>query len=338
IEAFVGEHPDCVVVCSTLSLGARVAQDKLGFPMASAHLAPSAFRSVHEPPRAPGLFMPKWLPMWVKEKIWEGGDRWFIDPLIAPALNKFRAEKGLPPVKDVLKDWWHSPDRVIGLFPEWFAQVQPDWPPQTRLTGFPQFDESDVEALPDELESFLRAGDAPIAFTPGSAMVQGREFFRAAAGACRRLNRRGLLLSRFPEQIPTELPSGVIHVHYAPFSQLLPRVAALVHHGGAGTTAQALRAGVPQVITPMAHDQLDNCLRVRRLGVGEEIHPRRLGAGILARKLSRLLDDPAVRHRCRQVASKFAGHDPLAETCDIIQALYRPTGTHRPAPVLAGLK
>ena len=79
--------------------------------------------------------------------------------------------------------------------------------------------------------------------------------------------RRGLLLSRHREHIPRTLPSDVRHVEYAPFSELLPRCAALVHHGGIGTSAQALAAGVPQLIMPMGHDQPDNSRACsRRIG------------------------------------------------------------------------
>jgi rhamnosyltransferase subunit B len=105
-----------------------------------------------------------------------------IDPVIAPPLNAFRAGKGLPPVTRVVHDWWHSPDLVIGLFPEWFAAPQPDWPRQMKLTGFPLFDERGFEPLGAELEAFLAAGAAPIAFTPGSAMSHGPRVLRGGGG------------------------------------------------------------------------------------------------------------------------------------------------------------
>src|SRR5690606_4300015 len=103
---------------------------------------------------------------------------------------------------------WHSPTLAIGLFPDWFAPMQPDWPAQMKLTGFPLFDETGLEPLPESLTNFLDAGDKPIAFTPGSAMSHGQAFFAAAAEACRILARRGLLLPRHPENIPAMLPAG----------------------------------------------------------------------------------------------------------------------------------
>ena len=152
-------------------------------------------------------------------------------------------------------------------------------------------------------------------------MWQGQSFFAASAGACRMLKRRGILLSRHRDHIPRDLPPGVIHVDYAPFSQLLPRCAALVHHGGIGTTAQALAAGVPQLVMPLAHDQFDTAMRVRRLGVGSSIPVKRYNAPRVARELAELLGSSQVRERCRAVAAKFEGADPLAETCELIEGL-----------------
>jgi UDP:flavonoid glycosyltransferase YjiC (YdhE family) len=183
------------------------------------------------------------------------------------------------------------------------------------------WDERGVTALPPGLDEFLAGGEPPIAFTPGSAMLFGQSFFAAAADACRRLGRRGLLLTRFAEQIPTDLPPGVIHVPFAPFSQLLPRCAALVHHGGIGTTSQGLAAGVPQLVMPMSHDQPDNAERVKRLGVGDWLSVSAFRGAAVARKLRALIGSADVMARCREVAGRFAGANPIERTCELIEEL-----------------
>ena len=181
--------------------------------------------------------MPWWLPIWVKQRIWAGGDRFFLDKILAPKINAFRSELGLAPVRGILKDFWNSPDRIIGLFPNWFGRPQSDWPSQTCVTGFPRFDEAESREPDAQLLKFLDDGTAPIVFTPGSAMYHGHAFFRTSLEICKRLNRRGIFLSRHVNHIPDKLPPKVRHFAYAPFSQLLPRAAALVHHGGIGTSA-----------------------------------------------------------------------------------------------------
>jgi UDP:flavonoid glycosyltransferase YjiC (YdhE family) len=190
-----------------------------------------------------------------------------------------------------------------------------------RLTGFPLYDESGLEPLAGSVEQFLRAGEPPIAFTPGSAMWVGRPFFEASAEACRRIGRRGILLSRHRDHIPPNLPPGVIHVDYAPFSELLPRCAALVHHGGIGTSSQALAAGVRQIVMPMAHDQYDNANRLKRLGVARVIPAKHYHGPGVAKELAALLNSPEIASSCRAVAARFEGTKPLQETCDLIEQL-----------------
>ncbi|MGB7160607.1 MAG: nucleotide disphospho-sugar-binding domain-containing protein [Tepidisphaeraceae bacterium] len=313
---------ETVVVAHAIALGARIAQDKLGIPTATVQLAPAVFRSVHQAPKLAGLYMPDWMPLGMKRGLWRFIDWAVVDRLLAPPINALRAEKELPPVRNLLDGWWLSPQIVLALFPEWFAPPQRDWPRQVRLTQFPLYDERDVEPVSPELERFLSAGDKPIVFTPGSAMTFGHDFFRASALACELLNRRGILLSRHREHIPRDLPPAVRHFDYAPFSRILPRSAALVHHGGIGTTSQALAAGIPQLVMPMAHDQLDNAHRVARLGAGSWITRRRYRANTVAAKLGALIDDQTVASACRQVAARFVGVDALAETCALIEQLH----------------
>lgn len=312
---------ETVVVASSLGLAARIAQDKLQIPTVTVHLAPSQFRSHSSPPKLPGLWMPAWLPMWVKKRMWAAGDRYFIDPMLGPRVNALRAELGLPAVDGILRDFWNSPQRVIGLFPDWFAEPQADWPGQMRLTGFPRYDEAGACAADPALEQFLNDGDPPIAFTPGSAMYHGHDFFLASVEACKRLNRRGILLTKHAEQIPKNLPTTIRHFAYAPFSQLLPRAAALVHHGGIGTSAQALAAGCRQLVTPFAHDQFDNADRLVRLGVARSIVARKYTASSATRELSKLLVDARVSQRCAEIANRLHGDDAVERTCDLILEL-----------------
>ena len=319
-----------VVAASTLGLGARVAQEKLGVPLATVHLQPAILRTNHDVPRLPGSPLRPWQPKWLKRAMWWFADRAIVDPALAPGVNAFRAEFGLPPVRRIMGEWWNSPQRVIGLYPDWYGPPQPDWPGQVRLTGFPLYDERGLEPMPEALLRFLDAGEKPIAFTPGSAMWQGRKFFDAAVGTCKLLGRRGILLSRQRGHIPPDLPPGVIHVDYAPFSELLPRVAALVHHGGVGTTSQALAAGVPQLVTAMAHDQPDNGERLTKLGVGKWMWVDQFTPGRAARLLGELLASPTVASTCANVRARMKQSPSLDATCDLLEQL---AATPAPTPV-----
>jgi rhamnosyltransferase subunit B len=313
------EAGDAFLVGSTLGFGFRLLHDVYGTPLVTVHLQPQMFWSEYASPQlSKDVWMQDWMPKWIKRWQFRLGIKFFLDRVLLGDLNQFRGELGLAPVASST-DMFHSPQRVIGMFPGWFSPPQPDWPQQAKLADFPLWDESGVTPIGDELENFLREGEAPIAFTPGSAMVNDTRFFAAAAEACRRLGKRGLLLTRHPAQIPKDLPEGVRHFEYAPFSELLPRCAALVHHGGIGTTAQALAAGIPQLIRPLSHDQPDNVARVKRLGVGDCLWPNQFTGPNAAKILDRLLSSNEVADKCRDVASHFENSDGLSLAADIIE-------------------
>jgi rhamnosyltransferase subunit B len=308
-----------VVAASSLALGARVAHDKLGVPTATVHLQPLVLRSVAQPGRLMGLFAPPWLPRsLVRAQYWLA-DVLVVDRLIGPELNGLRGELGLPPVRRSFDGYIHSPQLTIGLFPEWYAPPAPDWPSQTRLTGFPLYDEQDVAPLSDDVQAFLAAGPPPVVFTPGSAMTHAGPQFAAVVEACRKSGRRAILLTRHPDQLPRSLPPEVRHFDYVPFSQLLPHCAASIHHGGIGSVAQALVAGVPQVVMSMSHDQFDNAERLERMGVGAALPPNVFKADRLAAVLDRLLGSPNVKTGCREIQTRFAGTTPLEDTARLLE-------------------
>jgi UDP:flavonoid glycosyltransferase YjiC (YdhE family) len=205
------------------------------------------------------------------------------------------------------------------LFPEWYGPPQADWPPNIMQTDFPLWDAQADEPLSAEVQAFLAAGDRPLAFTPGSANIFGGDFFRAAVEACERLGRRGILLTRFPEQVPANLPASVRHFDYVPLTPLLPRCAALVHHGGIGTAAQAMAAGIPQLIMALAHDQYDNAARIQKLGIGDWTTPTWFCGPRVARMLERLLASAAVRAACRTVADRLQTRDGLPQMAEAIE-------------------
>ena len=310
-----------ILVYSTLVFAARIAQEKLAIPAATVHLSPSVMCSLIDPPYLPELPARSGWPVWWNRFWWWMADVLVIDRLMAGPINRFRASLGLPMVRGILRDWIHSPDLVIGLFPDWFGPPAPDWPPHTKLTGFPLYDESDVTPMPADLQKFFEEGTPPIAFTPGSAMRHGKDFFSAAIGACQSLKKRGLLLSRHDDHIPANLPTEVLRVSFAPFSKLLPRCAALVHHGGIGTCGHALAAGVPQLVTPMTHDQPDNARRLKRLGVAEILPFPKFNAERAAAALNLLLNSSRISAACAGVKQKFGGANPLGQTADLIERL-----------------
>jgi rhamnosyltransferase subunit B len=308
-----------VVVAPATAFGARIAQEKLGVPLVTIHLQPSMLRSDIDPPCFTFPDILGMLPRGLRGSYWRVVDALGIDPLLAPEVNAFRGELGLAPARRLFDRWMHSPQRVIGLFPEWFAPPAADWPPHVQLAGFPLWDESEVHEPSAELAKFLNEGAPPVVFTAGSAMAQGKEFFGVSAEVCREAGWRGLLLTQYAEQLPSPLPEGVRHFHYVPFSAVLPRAAAFVHHGGIGTTAQALAAGVPQLVMPLAHDQPDNATRVKRLGCGDYVRPKKYSVARVRERLQWLMNSAVVKENCEQRAQDLRKRTALERACQWVE-------------------
>jgi rhamnosyltransferase subunit B len=331
------DDPETVLVGSMLSWGVRLVQDARGLRGATLHLSPLCIPSAIAPPVLPGVGDLSWLPTWAMRPFQWAGERLVLDRWVAPRLNRFRATLGLPPVRRTLSRWMHSPDLVIGAWPDWFAPRQRDWPPCAVTTGFPVFDDGGA-TLDDALAAFVDAGPAPIGITAGSAMAHGAAFFARALDACRVAGHRAVLVTAFPDDLPSPLPASAHAVAYTPFSALLPRLAALIHHGGIGTSAQCLTAGIPQLVAPFAHDQFDNAARLRRLGVSTT----------LDRSASIDAWAAAIRARCdvsvgdgrdavRSCSDRLAAAEPAAIAIarrleELARRAHRPTGRHHEEP------
>jgi len=307
--AGLASDEDAVLVANPGIVAAKIASEKLGRPLANLILQPWILPSSIAPPVMFGRPFPTRTPRWALKLFWrllEG----IGDVLVGRDINKVRTSLGLRPVRRFFQNWL-SRELVIGMFPEWYGPPQPDWPPQVKLAGFPMFDGGNGNGLPAGLLEFCRAEAPPIVFTFGTGMMHAQKLFRDAIEACRLLSTspdlpgaRAIFLTNYTEQLPRTLPSFVRHYESAPFQELFPHCRAVVHHGGVGTTAKALAAGLPQLILPFAFDQTDNATRVKFLGAGDWIKQSRVNARSMASALKRLMT-PQVREGCGRLAARF---------------------------------
>jgi rhamnosyltransferase subunit B len=318
------------LLVSQVPLAARLVAETTGIPWASTVHMPFFFFSAYDLPVFP--FAP------VLSKVLRRLGSRFWGPLLrygkwatrflAEPWYRLRAELGLPPAADdnPLGDS-HSPSLVLALFSKLFADKQPDWPPQTVVTGFPVFDQDGGAGLPATLARFLDDGPPPVVFTLGTAVAgNAGRFFEHSAEAAQRLGRRAVLILKDPRNRPPKLPAGVAAFDYAPFSELFPRAAAVVHHGGIGTTGLAMRAGRPMLVTPFAWDQPDNAERAARLGIARTMSRRHYTPARVAAELRHLLDNPAYSRRALEVAEAMRQEDGVCAACDALEALLRDSG------------
>jgi UDP:flavonoid glycosyltransferase YjiC (YdhE family) len=287
-------------------VGPIIAQKKR-LPWVSSVLAPASFLSVHDPivpPQWPWLYKLMRLSPWVGRGVMALA-KLKLDKLMQP-VYELRAKLGLPRGEQPLFKGQHSPTKVLALFSRLMAAPQPDWPPNTTVTGFAFYDRRDFfgeTEMPTGLVQFLDNGPPPIVFTLGSsAFWVARDFYRDSITAAQALGRRALLLIGHARNMPpAPLPDGVAAFEYAPYSEVLPRAAAIVHQGGVGTTGQAMRSAKPVLILPHAHDQFDNAARVERLGCGRVLPRPRYNAKSAVRELRMLFDDASHEERAAEV-------------------------------------
>jgi UDP:flavonoid glycosyltransferase YjiC (YdhE family) len=213
-----------------------------------------------------------------------------------------------------------SRDLVLALFSSALARPQPDWPVNTTQPGFVFYDRDGDPAGGDErLEAFLRAGTPPIVFTLGSSAVHNpKDFFAVSAEAAKLVGRRAVLIGA--DRGESRLPDAIA-VPYAPYSEVFPRAAAIVHQGGSGTTGQAMRAGRPMLVVPYGWDQPDNGARIERMGIGLMLSKRRYAPEKAAMALQRLLEEEAFAARAVAVQGQVLAENAIVKACDAIDSL-----------------
>lgn len=318
-----------LVLSSSLGFGARLAAEKRGIPCIAVVLQPMMFLSAYDPPVVPGF---QWLSKVLRELGSVVGPAptrhalWLLKKAVNTVfgpLHALRADLGLPPAaQDALFDGQFAAPGAIGLYSKLLGDVQPDYPQPSSIVGFASFDseEGPSAGLDPKLNEFLDVGVAPLVFTLGSLVVNSPgSFYRESVSASRLLGRRAVLLAGEKAGELADLISPQVFVcPYAPHSLLFPRAAAIVHHGGIGTLAQALRSGRPQLIVPHFADQPDNAARALRLGVARVASPRRYRAAPVSLDLGRLLGEGRYLARAQQAAASLAAEDGAARGARIV--------------------
>lgn len=316
--------PD-LILAPMISFGARIAREKHRIPLVTVHLYPAAMMSADDAPLVfPGIRFLRLLPLTARKLILSLPSPY--DRFALPSVAKVCADHGVGPPRRLWKQWHHSPDGVLALFPDWYAAVGRDQPENSFQWDFPLEDLARQSAIEPDLERFLAAGEKPIIFTAGTGQFHAAGFFETAARVVSRLGCRAVFLTTKTDQVPADLSASIFVAAYAPFSRILPRAAVMVHHGGIGTLSQCLAAGIPQLVVFMSLDQPDNAARVERLGVGLSLGMARLTPGRLLPLLKRCLDDPKIKENAASQADNMRRRQPAAALFTWLEETIRGAG------------
>jgi rhamnosyltransferase subunit B len=322
-----------VLITSTLAFAGQIIGETLGaagkLHWVSVVLTPCNFVSIHEPPivgmkwvdaltRGPmrGTRLLQYMTL-LRVRGWTG------------PVRAFRRELGLRAesvLGNPMQHGQHSPDDALALFSPQLGSKQPDWPPNVHIAGFAHYAQPGAK-MDAELEAFLGSGSPPLVFTLGSTAVHiGTNFLRESIKACEQLGRRAVLFTGSPQMranLPASLPSSVHAIEYAPHAAVFPRAAAVIHHGGIGTSTEALRAGRPMLVVPHGFDQYDNAERFKRLGVAHTLASRDYRCEMAAPLLQDLLDDPGYGQRAWRCAEIVRAEHGEQFAADLIERRLR---------------
>ena len=320
-----------LVVTHPSAFAARLAAETRGIRWMSAVLAPFGLMSSVDPPvfsTAPGLALLRELTNARFDSALLAMVKKVTDPWTAP-FQALRRELGLPPVINPLFEGQFSPYATLALYSRWMGDLQPDHPVNCDITGFAFYDQPPgaPSELPADLARFLSEGPPPLVFTLGTALVNDPgDFYQRSFETARMLGRRAVFLGLDGAlgdnagDIRSTLPPSMIGAGYVPHSMIFPFAEAIVHHGGVGTTAQALRAGKPQLITPFAGDQPDNAMRMCRLGVARQLAPNAYNPRRAASALAALTRDRTVLTRAADIGRSVAAERGAEVAADLIEA------------------
>jgi sterol 3beta-glucosyltransferase len=313
---------------SGLSFAGWHVAEKLDIPALAAYLWPVT-PSRHLP-AATGKIPPAWLPFkgtinYLSTKL---SNQLFFN-LMLSLVNQCRMEVlDLRPMKT--REYWpldsaRGPASLIYGYSPAVIPKPPDWSEKQQITGYWLLDTVEGYRPEAALLDFLADGPPPVYVGFGSMVDHERQAVnQIVIDALRETGQRGVLLSGWGELGAGYLPDSIFRVDSVPHDWLFPRTAAVVHHGGAGTTAAGLRAGVPGVVVPLFGDQFFWGWRVQELGAGPKPIPRNeLTVAKLAGAIQQAVGDEAIRRKAAQLGQQIRAEDGVGSAVRLIDTFVR---------------
>ncbi len=312
-----------LLVTSFAQFAASFAADLTGIPWITVALTPVTLPSAHITSQPQPFTLPTPLQRASNRLTWKLGSL-LLARIIDQPVNRLRATYGLPPRREL---FWlgNASDTLVCLAcSPAFQQPMPDWPAFVQVTGFCFWDTPSGWQLSPELQAFLHQDRPLIAVTAGSIGPETRQafrpFFQTSIAAIRRVGARALVIGLSAPDLDLPADGNVFALPFAPYSQVFPHCAAVIHHGGIGTTAQALRFGVPSLVVPWGMDQFYSAHQITHLGAGLSLTWRRCTVDRAAQSLRALLQNPSYDQAASRLRGQIAQEDGTAALCAAIQA------------------
>jgi UDP:flavonoid glycosyltransferase YjiC (YdhE family) len=298
----------------------RVAAEKAGVPMATLNIVHNCLPSIYRcPPGLPDLGR------WFYPLGW-ALVRKMINNIFLPRVNALRSREGLPPDRDAMTQTWASERLDLIAVSPHICVAPKDRDKRHQVCSFlnPPLD-ARMEELPAGLDDFLSAGESPVYITFGSMMPNSLAYIRETVdlwkAAIRQVGCRAIIQLPVDDLSIFATDERVFKVKRAPYVRVFPRCAAIVHHGGAGTTQSSLLAGRPSIVVAHMADQFFWGEELKRLGVGGKTLTRNsLSAGKLAKEIKKVLGEPGMAERAASLGQQLAAENGVANAVRLIEA------------------
>lgn len=327
-EAVMQAHrqtPLDLVLAHSWTMGAMLACIEHQIPFGCASLQPIMWMSTIEPPRLDALDLPMSLRRPLQRAILPALYRGYFAPALIEAAREVGVELGGGSIKKTLPfaHFWSMASFHLGLWDELLRGPLGDNPPRARIIGFPQ--PTEQEPLSPALLDFCER-HRPWVMGLGSALPARHQApYQHLIDATAARDEPIVLVGARPDAL-TGLSARVLVVDQAPFGALFKRALGVIHHGGIGTSAEALRAGVPQCVVPFGNDMFDNAERLEALGVARVLPAHKMTTARLQEALEALKSAVRVRQAQHIAARLLTPVQVRAQAADIVLSALREAG------------
>jgi sterol 3beta-glucosyltransferase len=313
-----------IIVGHFLQHPAMTASEKAGKPYVTVGLNHGGIKSANTAPLGCPDLGKTLNPFW-----WKFSD-FIVDYTFLPAINKLRTEENLPPVKNIMDSVWVSKELNLLAVSKELCNKQPDWHDKHKICGFLNVPgQAENWLMPDDLKEFIDAGPPPVFLTVGSMLdldgspeqITGILVQGALQAGC-----RAIVQSRWDEMAYFPSNPDIFKIKAAPHQFIFPSCAAVVHHGGAGTSHSATLHGCPSIVVEHFGDQPLFGHTLKGLGIAPKLlHRRNVTARKLAKEIRTVLDNPAMKKRAMEIGKSMKEEDGLNSAVKIIEKHFKAT-------------
>jgi len=317
VQACAAEK-NCILLVLGEQNGASAAAEKFHVPFVSFILSPNVIFSALSPPAPFRWIIPAFLPSFIVRMLLHRYRR-----VRFKRLHKEPHFADYLAVRKRLDCWprFQTKSKAvlqIGFFPAWFGMPAKDWPNNIHLIGFPLQNRPSMRSR-IELDQLIEKMGAPLIFTTGTGVKDIQALFTEGRKICEELQLPGVFVSSTDGAGFLQESVWCKHFDYLDFEYAFSKVLAVIHHGGVGTTAQAIKAGIPQIIRPLKYDQPDNADRIYRLGLGTYVLPEKFTAEAVVPILRNMLQKAKQSKALIKFSTEVKNSTAIVNTCDLIE-------------------